>query len=63
MPNAAPHIGTLNEKPLHAALKDYYAEPKDRLEVEVDGFYVDLVRGDQLVEFQTAGFSAIRRKL
>ncbi|MHC4561415.1 MAG: hypothetical protein ACYS8X_01430, partial [Planctomycetota bacterium] len=37
--------------------------PKDRLEVEVDGFYVDLVRGDQLVEFQTAGFSAIRRKL
>ena len=57
------HIGTLNEKPLHAALKDYYAQPGDRFEVPVDGFHIDLVRGDLLVEFQTAGFSAIRRKI
>ena len=63
MPDETPHIGTLNEKPLHAALKNVCAQPGDRFEVPVDGFFVDLVRGDLLIEFQTAGFSAIRRKL
>ncbi len=63
LPDEAHHIGTLNEKPLHAALKDVCAQPGDRFEVPVDGFFVDLVRGDLLIEFQTAGFSAIRRKL
>lgn len=56
-------IGTLNEKPLHAALKEWYAQPGDRYEVSVDGFVVDVVRGDLLVEIQTANFSAIKRKL
>ncbi len=58
-----PHIGTLNENPLHSALKDWYAEPGDRLEVPVDGFVVDIVRGELLIEVQTANFSAIGRKL
>jgi hypothetical protein len=56
-------IGTLNEGPLHAALKAWYARPGDRLEVPVDGFVVDIVRGELLIEIQTAGFSAIRQKL
>jgi hypothetical protein len=56
-------IGTLNEKPLHAALKEWYAKPGDRFEVSVDGFVIDIVRGDLLVEIQTANFSAIKRKL
>jgi hypothetical protein len=56
-------IGTLNEKPLHAALKEWYAQPGDRLEVPVDGFVVDIVRGDLLVEIQTANFSSIKRKI
>jgi len=56
-------IGTLNEKALHAALKEWYAEPGDRVEVEIDGFFVDLVRGDLLIEIQTGGFSGIKRKL
>ena len=56
-------IGTLNEKPLHAALKEWYAEPGDRFEVEVDGFLIDLVRSDLLVEIQTGGFSGIKQKL
>jgi hypothetical protein len=43
-------IGTLNEKPLHAALKQWYAEPEDRIEAPVDGFTVDIVRGDLLIE-------------
>jgi hypothetical protein len=59
----APDIGTLNEKPLHAALKAWYARPGDRLEVEVEGFVVDVVRGDLLVEIQTGSFASIKRKL
>jgi hypothetical protein len=61
--NAAPKISTLNESPLHAALKAWYARPDDRFEVPVDGFVVDIVRGDLLVEVQTGSFSGIKRKL
>ena len=53
----------LNEKSLHTALKEWYAQPNDRFEVPVDGFVVDIVRGDLLVEIQTRNFSAIKRKL
>jgi hypothetical protein len=62
-PNAAHRISTLNESPLHAALKARYARPGDRIEVSVDGFVVDIVRGDLLVEVQTRNFAAIKRKL
>jgi len=58
-----PEIGTLNEKPLHAALKDWYAQPGDQLEVSIDGFVVDIVRGDLLIEVQTGNFASIKRKV
>jgi hypothetical protein len=58
-----PTIGLLNERPLHAALKKWYAQPDDRFEVPVDGFVIDIVRGDLLIEIQTGGFSTIRKKL
>ena len=56
-------IGTLNENPLHAALKDWYARPGDRFEEPVAGYLVDIVRGDLAIEIQTAAFAAIRAKL
>jgi len=56
-------IGTLQENALHAALKDWYAQPGDQLETMVDGYVIDLVRGELLVEVQTGNFSAIKRKL
>jgi hypothetical protein len=56
-------ISTLNEKPLHEALKRWYAQPGDMLEVPVDGSVVDIVRGELLIEIQTRNFSAIKRKL
>jgi hypothetical protein len=56
-------IGVLNEKPLHAALKRWYARSGDRFEVAVDGFIVDIVRDDLLIEIQTGNFSAIKAKL
>ena len=56
-------IGTLGERSLHAALKEWYARPGDQLEAAVEGFVIDIVRGDLLIEIQTANFSALRRKL
>lgn len=55
-------IGLLNEKPLHAALKEWYRCDGDQVEVPLDGFVVDLVRDGLLIEIQTRGFSAMRRK-
>ena len=56
-------IGLLNEKPLHASLKQWYARPGDRFEVPVDGFVIDIVRDDLLIEIQTRNFAAINSKL
>lgn len=56
-------IGTLREDSLHAALKAWYAEPGDLIECEVDGYVIDLVRGDLLIEIQTGNFSALKQKL
>ena len=56
-------IGLLNESPLHAALKECVAEHGDRLEVQVDGFWIDIVRADLLIEIQTGNFSTLKRKM
>ena len=55
-------IGCLNEKPLHAALKEWYREEGDEVEAPFEGFVVDLVRDGLLIEIQTRGFSAMRPK-
>ena len=57
------NLGLLNEKPLHAALKKWYARPEDQLEVSAAGFVIDVVQGDLLVEIQTGNFASIRSKL
>ncbi|MBN2303753.1 MAG: hypothetical protein JXQ72_04715 [Anaerolineae bacterium] len=56
-------IGTLNEQPLHAALKAWYARDGDACEVPLDGYVIDIIRGDLLIEIQTGHFTAIRSKL
>jgi hypothetical protein len=56
-------IGLLNEKSLHASLKEWYAQPGDRFEVPVDGYVIDIVRGDLLLEIQTGNFASIKPKL
>jgi len=56
-------IGTLSEGSLHAALKQWYGRDGDLFEQPVDGYVVDIVRGDQLIEVQTGNFTAIRPKL
>ncbi len=56
-------IGLLNEKPLHASLKEWYAQPGDQFEVSVDGFVIDIVQDDLLLEIQTGSFASIKSKL
>ena len=56
-------IGLLNEKPLHASLKAWYAQPEDQFEVAVDGFVIDIVRDDLLLEIQTGNLASIKSKL
>ena len=56
---------TYREGSLHAALKARYAAgvAGSRVEAAVDGFVVDVVGPDELVEIQTASFASARRKL
>jgi len=56
-------IGTRNESSLHAGLKEYYRRRGDLVEAEVDGYIIDLVQGEKLVEIQTANFGALKDKL
>ena len=58
-----PHIGTLTEKSLHADLKAHFARPDDEIETEVEGFVIDIARGNTLIEIQTGGFTPLKRKL
>ena len=51
------------ESSLHSAIKKWYFHDGDKLEDRVDDFVVDIVRGDLLIEIQTANFSAIKPKL
>lgn len=63
MPQRSSSIGTLAERSLHAALKEWYARPGDRFEAPVDGYVVDILRGDLLIEVQTHNFAAVKAKL
>ena len=57
-------IGTLNEGPLHQALKDLYGGEDTRSEVPVDGYVADVQTADDVIfEIQTGSFAAIRDKL
>jgi hypothetical protein len=48
---------------LHTSLKQYYAQPGDKLEVPVEGYLIDIVHGSELIEIQTANFTAIKSKI
>ncbi len=53
----------MGEMSLHDEVKRWYSQPGDRIEEWVDGYLIDIVRGDQLIEIQTGNFSAIKAKL
>jgi hypothetical protein len=53
----------MQESTLHNQLKNYYWQPGDQQETWVDGFLVDILRNDLIIEIQTRNFYAIRPKL
>ena len=64
----APHkvdstIGTLHERSLHASLKEWYSISGDTIETPIDGYIIDIVRDNLLIEIQTRNFAAIKKKL
>lgn len=56
-------IGTLQEKTVHAVLKDYYAPSRDMQEISVNGYVADIFTGKEIIEIQTANFNKMRGKL
>jgi hypothetical protein len=56
-------IGTLQERSLHAAIKDLYKGPGTQFEVLIDGYVIDIVKEGLLIEVQTRNFAAIKKKL
>lgn len=56
-------IGTLRERSLHAHLKRLYTEPGDCVEEKIAGYWVDISRGEQVIEIQTGSFASMKRKL
>ncbi|MEO7424970.1 MAG: hypothetical protein ABI036_07275 [Fibrobacteria bacterium] len=56
-------IGTLGERSLHAHLKRLYSEPGDCVEEKVGGYWVDIRRGEAVIEIQTGSFGSMKRKL
>jgi hypothetical protein len=53
----------MTEYSLHSEIKDWYMVSGDELEVKVEDFIVDILRGKLLIEIQTGNFSAIKKKL
>ncbi len=43
-------------------MKEWYRQDGDEVEVSVEGFVVDVVRGELLIEIQSRGFSSMRNK-
>lgn len=56
-------IGTLQEKTVHAVLKDYYAPDSDMQEIPIEGYVADIYTGCEIIEIQTANFNKMRDKL
>lgn len=56
-------IGSLNETPLHRALKAQLAPPGSRFEVAIGGYVIDVVAPDRLIEIQTRSVGKMRTKL
>jgi hypothetical protein len=56
-------IGTLAERSLHAHLKRLYTQPGDCVEEKISGYWVDIRRGEDVIEIQTGSFASMKKKL
>jgi len=53
----------MGQTSLHESIKQWYSRPGDQLEAWVDGYLIDIVRGELLIEVQTSNFSSIKGKV
>jgi hypothetical protein len=53
----------MQESSLHSDLKKIYAVDGDQQEAWVDGYLVDILHGDQVIEIQTRNFFALKQKI
>lgn len=56
-------IGVLNEKTLHAVLKNYLEPHKENHEIKIGSFVADILGEKGIIEIQTSNFSKLRKKL
>ena len=51
------------ESSLHSRLKTFYTLDGGSTEIWVDGYIIDVVKSQELIEIQTGNFSALKTKL
>lgn len=56
-------IGSLSEFSLHKSLKSLYSQPGDEVEYSIEGWVVDILAQDEIIEIQTGNFGKMKRKL
>ena len=56
-------IGTYQERSQHLVLKHYVEPDRTRHEVPLEGYVADICNDTGIIEIQTSGFDALRRKL
>lgn len=56
-------IGTLQEKTVHAVMKNYYAPDEEMHEIPIGNYVADIYTGKQIIEIQNGNFYKIRGKL
>ena len=56
-------IGTLQEKTVHAVLKNFYEPDINNQEVRIGSFVADIMRDNEIIEIQTRNFNSMRKKL
>lgn len=56
-------IGTLNEKNVHAYLKNYYENDKNYQEVKVGSYIADIKRDNNIIEIQTKNLKYLVNKI
>ena len=56
-------IGTLKEKTLHSAVKNYIEPDVQKQEIKLGCYYVDILNDTGIVEVQTQNFNLLRKKL
>ena len=63
MPEQYSTIGQLNEQSLHAAVKQWYAGKNSLLEAKLEGYFIDILNDNEVIEIQTRNFGSIKKKL